>query len=130
GDRGTHDVGVSSMKSTGNIRRSDKRIDALILTELVNSKTLAKIAIDVNTIHCRNPQRISPAPCFERECVKKFSFLLPSLVRRGLGGGRKSRWTNPLESPLTKRDTREGAANFLQLQGIVRPDFHVLSFSA
>jgi recombination protein RecA len=30
---------------------------------------------------------------------------LPSLVRRGQGGGRESCWTSPLESPLTKGDT-------------------------
>jgi hypothetical protein len=34
--------------------------------------------------------------------------LAPLLSKRGLGGGRNSRWTNPLESPLAKEDTREG----------------------
>ena len=50
---------------------------------------------------------------------ERIQFLLPSLVRRGLGGGRKSRWTNPLESPLAKGDTCEVAPKpiFSQLQG-------------
>ena len=53
---------------------------------------------------------------------EEIQFLLPSLVRlgkEGTRGGRQSRWTNPLESPLTKGDTREVAAKsiFSQLQG-------------
>src|SRR5262249_10370992 len=42
---------------------------------------------------------------FEGGTCEGIQFLLPSLVRRGLGGGGKSRWTNPLGSPLTKGDT-------------------------
>ncbi len=38
---------------------------------------------------------------------EKFQFRLPSLVRRGQGGGRKSQGTNPLESPLTKGSCEE-----------------------
>ena len=41
----------------------------------------------------------------EGKC-EKIQFWLPSLIRRGQGGGRKFHWTNPLESPLTKGDTR------------------------
>ncbi len=51
---------------------------------------------------------------------EKIQFWLPSLVRRGPGGGRKSQGTNPLESPLTKGDTREAEAKsiFSQLQWV------------
>jgi 3-oxoisoapionate decarboxylase len=53
---------------------------------------------------------------------ERIQFLLPSLVRRGSGGGRKSRYTNPLESPLTKGDTRKVVPKpiFSHLQGARR----------
>jgi hypothetical protein len=51
---------------------------------------------------------------------ERIQFSLPSLVRRGSGGGRKSRYTNPLESPLTKGDTRKVIPKpiFSHLQGV------------
>jgi len=44
---------------------------------------------------------------------------LPSLARRGRGGGRESSWTDPPESPLTKGDTCNLTAKpiFSQLRG-------------
>jgi radical SAM family uncharacterized protein/radical SAM-linked protein len=57
------------------------------------------------------------APPLE-EMSEEIQSLLPSLVRSGLRGGRQSSWTNPLESPLTKGDTRGVPAQsiFSQLQ--------------
>jgi len=46
---------------------------------------------------------LNPSP---RGRYEEIQFWFPSLVRRGRGGGRKPCWTNPLESPLTKGDTR------------------------
>ncbi len=50
---------------------------------------------------------------------EKIQFRLPSLIRRGPGGGRKSQGTNPLESPSTKGDTYQAAlkSTLSQLQG-------------
>jgi hypothetical protein len=61
----------------------------------------------------------SPSPQWGEGSCERIQFLLPSLVRRGSGGGRKSRYTNPLKSPLTKGDTRKVIPKpiFSQLQG-------------
>jgi hypothetical protein len=58
-------------------------------------------------------------PPFKGGC-ERIQFPLPSLVRRGSGGGRKSRWANPLESPLTKGGTRKVIPKpiFSHLQGV------------
>jgi tetratricopeptide (TPR) repeat protein len=75
------------------------------------------------------PRTTSPSPAFrDRRCFgypppkgncEKIQFRFPSLVRRGQGGGRTPRYTNPLESPLTKGDTWEAASTPIssQLQG-------------
>ncbi len=50
---------------------------------------------------------------------ERIRFRLPSLIRRGPGGGCKSRGTNPLESPLTKGDSHQAVLKsvFSHLQG-------------
>jgi choline-sulfatase len=60
-----------------------------------------------------------PAPQRGEGSCERIQFLLPSLARRRSGAGRKSRYTNPLKSPLTKGDTRKVIPKpiFSQLQG-------------
>jgi hypothetical protein len=59
------------------------------------------------------------SPPLEGRC-EEIQFWFPSLIRRGPGGGRKSSFTNPLESPLTKGDTRRATPKPIpsHLQGI------------
>ncbi len=61
---------------------------------------------------------LDPPPLPTGRC-EEIKFRLPSLVRRGLGGGRKSHGINPLKSPLTKGDTYPAALKsiFSQLHG-------------
>ena len=67
---------------------------------------------------------LSPSPVLggERGAAKELKFC-PLLGNGGSGGGRKSGYTNPLESPLTKGDTRKVIPKpiFSHLQGSRRP---------
>ena len=61
----------------------------------------------------------------KRGAVKNSAFT-PLLDKEGARGWSQVRWTNPLESPLTNGDTRDGAAKsiFSQLPGAAgRPTF-------